>query len=50
MSPQEWEIARSCPNQLEMMTDSLALPQSNPPFRIKQDKWLDFLWATPEIP
>ena len=31
MSPQESEIARGCPNQLEMMTDSPVLPSEQFP-------------------
>ena len=50
MSPQECEITRYSPNQLEITTNSHALVQSNAPFPIIQDNWLGFLWATPEIP
>ena len=31
MSPQECEVAWGCPNQLEMMTDSPALPSEQSP-------------------
>ena len=50
MSPQEYQIARCSPIQLEMTTNSLLWLQSNAPFQIIQDDWLGFLWATPEIP
>ena len=50
MSPQEREIARCNPNQLEMMTNSLHWLQSNAPFRIIQDSWLGFSWETLEVP
>ena len=50
MSPQECGIFQGSPNQLEMTTDSPALASEQSPFTIIQDKWLDFLWATEEIP
>ena len=31
MSPQEWDIALDCPNELEMMTDSPALASEQSP-------------------
>ena len=50
MSPQECEIAQCSPNQLQMITNSPALASEQSPVPLIQDKWLDFLWATPEIP
>ena len=50
MSLQECEIAQRSPYQLEKTNDSNALASEQSPFPIIQDKWLDFLWATTEIP
>ena len=50
MSPQEWETARCTPDQLEMKPDSPALALEPSAFHIIQDKFLDFLWASTEIP
>ena len=50
MSQQEFEILLCSPSQLEMTTNSPALAAKQSPFPITQDKWLDFLWATPKIP
>ena len=50
MSPQERQIARCSPNQMEILTIPLLWFQSNAPFQIIEDDWLGFLWATPEIP
>ena len=49
-SPQECEIARGSPNQLEIKPDSLHWIQSNSLFPIMHEKWLDFLYAFTEIP
>ena len=43
MSPQESEIARFTPNELEMKAGPLSWLQSHPAFHIIQKKWLDFL-------
>ena len=50
MSLQECEIARCNPNQLEMTTDSPAQASEQYPISIIQDKCLDFLCSTTEIP
>ena len=50
MSPQEWETARCTPDQLEMKPGSPALALEPSAFHIIQDKFLDFLWASTEIP
>ena len=50
MSPQECKIARCTPNQLKMKPIPLHWLQSYIMFHIIHDKWLHFLFATPEIP
>ena len=49
-SPQECEIDQCSPSQLEMMTNSPALGQSNATFPIIQGNWLGFLCSMPEVP
>ena len=50
MSPQECQIARCSPNQVEMTTDPPALASEQCPIPDHTDDWLGFLWATSEIP
>ena len=50
MSLQKCEIAWGTPNQIRMKPDSPALAPDHPVFHIIDDKWLDFLQATSEIP
>ena len=49
MSPQECEIARCRPNQLEMITNTPALASEQCLVPLIQDNCLGFLWTTPEI-
>ena len=50
LSPQECKIAQCTPSQLDMKPISFLWLHSYPVFHITQNKWLDFLWETTEIP
>ena len=50
MSLQKCKIAWGTPNKIRMKPDSPALAPDHPVFHIIDDKWLDFLQATSEIP
>ena len=50
LSLQELKIAQCTPSQLEMKPIPLHCLHSYPVFHIIQNKWLDFLWETTEIP